>query len=72
VNECLDTLVEAVDWNKNDVESMGGTAIYKIKDDTNRVVLLSLSKSYNNRGPNFIDYSQMEFECIVEIKAKPK
>jgi hypothetical protein len=59
INQCLDTLVEAVDGNNKDVEAMDGTAIFKIKADKNRIVPLSQSESCDNRGPSFMDFSQM-------------
>jgi hypothetical protein len=66
--QCLDTLVEAVDCNNKDLESTGGTAIYKIKAENNRIELLLQSESYNKRGPSLMELSQMEFECIVELE----
>ncbi len=69
VNECLDALLAAADNNESRGETRGGTTSYKVKD-TGKVLFLTQSVSYANRGDNFKYYSQLEFECIVELVEK--
>jgi hypothetical protein len=44
-----------------------GATSYKVGD---KCVFLNQANSYANRGENFWDYGQLEFECIVELLPK--
>jgi hypothetical protein len=48
-------------------EFCGGTTSYKTADGT--VVLLT-PKSYYHWAPAFLNYSQVEFECIIYFQDK--
>jgi hypothetical protein len=65
---CLDAVMEAV-WKDDDHnEICGGANSYKTTDG--KVVFLTQVESYHHRGPAFAHYSQLEFECIVQLKEK--
>ena len=49
-----------------DFEKSKGAKIYK--PDSNTVIFLTNAESYLFRGINFISFSPLEFQCIVEIK----
>ncbi len=67
---CLDVVMEAV-WKDDDHnEVCGGAHSNKTKDG--KVVLLTQAESYHHRGPAFAHYSQLEFECIVQLQEKVK
>jgi hypothetical protein len=60
--------MEAV-WKDDDHDEFcGGANSYKTMDG--KVVLLTQAESYHNCGPAFAHYSQMEFECIVQLQEK--
>ena len=69
INECLDQLEKNIPRAEKS-DSSGGTTSYKLSDDT--IIFLSQAESYMGRGPHFENYSQIEFECIVELKKKRK
>jgi hypothetical protein len=61
---CLDA--EAV-WKDDDHNKVcGGANSYKITDG--KVVFLTQAESYHHRGQAFAHYSQLEFECIVQLQ----
>ncbi len=65
---CLDAVMEAV-WKDDDHnEVCGGTNSYKTTDG--KVVFLTQDESYHCRGPAFAHYSQLEFECIIQLQEK--
>ncbi len=67
---CLDAVMEAV-WKDDDhKEFCGGANSYKTTDG--KVVFLTQAESYHHRGPAFAHYSQLEFECIVQLQQKVK
>jgi hypothetical protein len=47
---------------------MGGANSFKTTDG--KVVFLTQAESYHHRGPAFAHYSQLEFECIVQLQEK--
>jgi hypothetical protein len=69
VNSCLDSLITAADSIGTNSGVSGGTTSYKIRK-TGEVVFLTQALSYANRGPYFEAYSQMEFECIIELRER--
>ncbi len=57
--------MEAV-WKDDDHnEFCGGANSYKTTDG--KIVFLTQAESYHHRGPAFAHYSQLEFECIVQL-----
>ena len=65
---CLDAVMEAV-WKDDDHDEVyGGANSYKTTDG--KVVFLTQAESYQHRGPAFACYSQLEFECIVQLQEK--
>ncbi len=60
--------MEAV-WKDDDHnEFCGGTNSYKTTDG--KVAFLTQAESYHHHGPAFAHYSQLEFECIVQLQEK--
>ena len=60
--------MEAV-WKDDDHDEFcGGANSYKTKDG--KVVFLTQAESYHHRGPAFAHYSQLEFECIIQLQEK--
>jgi hypothetical protein len=43
-------------------------AITSFKTAEGSVVFLTQAKSYYHRGPAFVNYSQLEFECIIQLQ----
>jgi hypothetical protein len=65
---CLDAVMDAV-WKDDDYnEFCGGANSYKTTDG--KVVFLTQAELYHHRGPAFAHYSQLEFECIVQLYEK--
>jgi hypothetical protein len=65
---CLDAVMEAV-WKDDDHDEVcGGANSYKTTDG--KVVFLTQAELYHHRGPAFAHYSQLEFECIVQLQEK--
>jgi hypothetical protein len=64
----LDAVMEAVSKDDEHNEFCGGTTSYKTADGT--VVFLTHAKSYYHWGPEFANYSQLEFECIIQLQDK--
>jgi hypothetical protein len=65
---CLDAVMEAV-WKEDDHnEVCGGANSYKTTDG--KVVFLTQAQSYHHHGPAFAHYSQLEFECIIQLQEK--
>ncbi len=65
---CLGAVMDAV-WKDDDHDEFcGGANSYKTKHG--KVVFLTQAESYNHRGLAFAHYSQLEFECIVQLKEK--
>jgi hypothetical protein len=65
---CLDAVMVAVSKNDEHNEFCGGTTSYKTADGT--VVFLTQAKSYYHWGLAFASYSQLEFECIIQLQNK--
>ncbi len=49
-------------------EFCGETTSFKTADGT--VVFLTQAKSYYHQVPAFANYSQLEFECIMQVQNK--
>jgi hypothetical protein len=65
---CRDAVMEAV-WKDDDQdEFFWGENSYKTMDG--KVVFLTQAESYHHRGLAFANYSQFEFECIVQLQEK--
>ncbi len=65
---CLDAVMETV-WKDDDHDEFcEGTNSYRTTDY--KVVLLTQAESYHHRGLAFAYYSQLEFECIVQLQEK--
>ncbi len=65
---CLDIVMEAV-WKDDDHDEVcEGTNSYKTMDG--KVGFLTQAESYHHCGPAFAHYSQLEFECIVQLQVK--
>jgi hypothetical protein len=65
---CLDAVMEAV-WKDDDQdEFFGGAHSYKTTDG--KVVFLTQAESYHYCGPAFTNYSQLEFEIIIQLQEK--
>jgi hypothetical protein len=65
---CLDAVMEAVWKNDHHDEVCGGPNSYKTTDG--KVVFLTQAESYHHHGPAFAHYSQLEFECIIQLQEK--
>ena len=65
---CLDAGMAAVSKDDEHNEFCGGTTSYKTADGT--VVFLTQAESYYHQGPAFTNYSQLEFECIIQLQDK--
>jgi hypothetical protein len=63
---CLDAVMAAVAKDDEHNETCGGTNSYKTA--AGQVVFLTQAESYCHRGPAFADYSQSEFESIVQLQ----
>ncbi len=62
----LDAIMEAV-WKDDDHDEFcGGANSYKTTEG--KVVFLTQAESYHHRGPAFAHYSQLEFECIIQLQ----
>ncbi len=60
--------MEAV-WKDDDHDKFcAGANSYKTTDG--KVVFLAQAESYHHRGPVFAHYSQLEFECIIQLQEK--
>ncbi len=60
--------MEAV-WKDDDHDEVcGGANSYKTTHG--KVVFLAQAKSYYHRCPAFAHYSQLEFECILQLQEK--
>ncbi len=70
---CLDAddaVMEAV-WKDDDHDRFcGGANSYKTTGG--KVVFLTQAESYHHHGPAFAHYSQVKFECIVQLQEKVK
>ncbi len=65
---CLDAVMEAV-WKDDEHDDFcGGANSYKTTDD--KVVFLTQAESNHHCSPAFAHYSQLEFECIVQLQEK--
>jgi hypothetical protein len=65
---CLDAVMEAV-WKDDDHDEFcGGANSYKTTDG--KVVFLTQAESYHHHGLVFAHYSQLEFECIIQLQEK--
>jgi hypothetical protein len=65
---CLDAVLAAVSKDDEHSEFCGGTTSYKTADGT--VVFLTQAESYYHWGLTFANYSQLEFECIIQLQDK--
>ena len=59
---------EAVMKDDDHDEFCGGANSYKTTGGN--IVFLTQAESYHHRGPAFAHYSQLEFECIVQLQEK--
>ncbi len=65
---CLDAVMEAV-WKEDEHnEFCGGANSYKTSDG--KVVFFTQAESYHHPGLAFAHYSQLEFECIIQLQEK--
>jgi hypothetical protein len=65
---CLDAVMEAV-WKDDDHDEFcKGANSYKTTDG--KVVFLTQAKSYHHRCLAFAHYSQLKFECIIQLQEK--
>jgi hypothetical protein len=65
---CLDAVMDAV-WKDDDQhEFCVGANSFKTTD--RKVVFLTQAESYHHCGLVFAHYSQLEFECIVQLQEK--
>jgi hypothetical protein len=65
---CFDAVMEAV-WKDDDHDGIcGGANSYKTT--VSKVVFLTQAESYHHHGPAFAHYSQLEFECILQLQVK--
>ena len=64
-----DFLAQIEDSAENTKEEKSGATLYKVED---KCIFLTQAESYINRGEHFKNYSQLEFECIVELERKRK
>ena len=62
-HSCLDAVMEAVWKDDNHNEFCGGANSYKTTDG--KIVFL-----YHHCGPAFAHYSQLEFDCIIQLQEK--
>ena len=60
--------MEAV-WKDDDHNEFCGVAFF-YKTTDGKVVFLTQAESYHHRGSAFAHYSQLEFECIVQLQEK--
>jgi hypothetical protein len=68
IQSCLDAVMEAV-WKDDDHDDFcGGANSYKTTDG--KIVFLTQAESYHHCGPAFAHYSQLGFECIVQLQEK--
>ena len=67
-HSCLDAVMAAFSKDDEHNETCGGTNSYKTPEG--KVVFLTQGESYCHRGPVFADYSQLEFESIVQLQDK--
>jgi hypothetical protein len=65
---CLDAVMAAVSKDDEHSTICRGTTSYKMTEGT--VVFLTQAESYHQRGLAFANYSQIEFECIVQLQVK--
>jgi hypothetical protein len=65
---CLDAVMEAV-WKNDDHDEFCGGA-NSIKTTDGKVVFLTQAESHHHCGPVFAHYSQLEFECIIQLQEK--
>ncbi len=65
-HSCLDAVLAAVAKDDEHNETCGGTNSYKIAEG--QVVFLTQAESYCHHGPAFANYSQLEFERIVQLQ----
>ncbi len=65
---CLDAVMEAV-WKDDDHDEIcRGANSYKTTDGTGSI--LTQAESHHHHGLAFAHYSQLEFECIVQLQEK--
>ncbi len=64
----LDAVMAAVSKDDEHSTICRGTTSYKTTEGT--VVFLTQAESYYQRGLAFANYSQIEFECIVQLQVK--
>jgi hypothetical protein len=60
--------MEAVLKDDDHNEVCGGANLYKTTDG--KVAFLTQAESYHHCGPAFAPYSQLEFECIIQLQEK--
>jgi hypothetical protein len=65
---CLDAVMAAVSKDDEHNDFCRGTTSHKTADGT--VVFLTQAESYYHRSPAFANYSQLEFECIIQLQDK--
>ncbi len=64
----LDAVMDAV-WKDDDHDEVCGGA-NSSKTTDGKIVFLTQAELYHHRGPTFAHYSQLEFECIIQLQEK--
>ena len=67
-HSCLDAVMAAFSKDDEHNETCGGTNSYKTPEG--KVVFLTQVELYCHCGPVFANYSQLEFESIVQLQDK--
>jgi len=67
-HSCLNAVMAAFSKDDEHNETCGGMNSYKTPEG--KVVFLTQAELYCHRGPVFADYSQLEFESIVQLQDK--
>ncbi len=66
---CLDAVITEVVWKDDHHDEVcGDENSYKTTDG--KVVFLTQAEPYHHHGPAFAHYSQLEFECIIQLQEK--
>jgi len=67
-HSCLNAVMAAFSKDDEHNETCGGMNSYKTPEG--KVVFLTQAELYCHRGPVFADYSQLEFESVVQLQDK--
>jgi hypothetical protein len=71
-DESMEATLEALKTNIENSDDQGSSIGAKAYNIGDRTIFVTQAESYSHRGELFKDYSQHDFECIVEIKVKEK